>query len=75
MIARNKPTTGSFWTLHREATLNWLALGMLLAAWNTVDQETAAKAPRRPETFRGYSQVSVRAANRLAATIRSRDSS
>lgn len=25
---------GAFWTLRREASLNWLALGLLLAAWN-----------------------------------------
>jgi hypothetical protein len=55
--------------LRREATLNWLALGLLLAAWNASDndapdKDTAATA-RRPEVLRGYSYVSVRAANRV----------
>jgi hypothetical protein len=49
------------WIQHREATLNWLALGMLLAAWNAVDED-APRMPRRPEVFRGYAYVSVRAA-------------
>ena len=56
----------AFWTLHREASLNWLALGMLLAAWNTSDGEPALNAQRRPEELRGYAQISVRAANRVA---------
>ena len=51
----------SWWAQHREATLNWLALGMLLAAWNATDSETTPVV-RRPETLRGYTYVSVRAA-------------
>jgi hypothetical protein len=47
------------WSQRREAALNWLAFGLLLAAWNAVDDGEAAK--RRPESLRGYSQVSVRA--------------
>jgi hypothetical protein len=60
---------GAFWTLRREATLNWLALGLLLAAWNASDNDAsgngAATTTRRPEALRGYSYVSVRAANRI----------
>jgi hypothetical protein len=52
--------------LHREASLNWLALGMLLAAWNASNNDTVAHAPRRPEALRGYGQISVRAAHRVA---------
>jgi hypothetical protein len=51
----------TWWTQHREATLNWLALGMLLAAWNATDEDTP-QLPRRPDMFRGYAYVSVRAA-------------
>jgi hypothetical protein len=55
--------------LRREATLNWLALGLLLAAWNASDNDApdkdAAAMTRRPEVLRGYSYVSVRAANRV----------
>jgi hypothetical protein len=51
----------------RELTLNWLALGLLLAAWNAVDDGgvSGAKPPRPPE-LRGYGHVSVRAATRAA---------
>jgi hypothetical protein len=56
----------------REAALNWLALGLLLAAWNASDNDAGATLrPRpealrpRPEALRGYDYVSVRAANRL----------
>ena len=47
------------WSQHREAALNWLAFGLLLAAWNAADDGEAVK--RRPDSLRGYSQVSVRA--------------
>ena len=52
------------WTQHREAALNWLAFGLLLAAWNAADDGEAM--PRRPESLRGYAQVSVRAIARAA---------
>ncbi len=29
-------SAGEFWCSRREASLNWLALGLLLAAWNRV---------------------------------------
>lgn len=54
----------SWWSQHREASLNWLALGLLLAAWNASDNDAAGKARGRPEVLRGYSIVSVRAAQR-----------
>jgi hypothetical protein len=65
----------AFWTLRREATLNWLALGLLLAAWNASDnsapdKDGAAGVHRRPESLRGYSYVSVRAANRVTEISR-----
>ena len=57
--------------MRRETTLNWLALGLLLAAWNAADrsaadQDASAGTRRRPEALRGYSYVSVRAASRVA---------
>jgi hypothetical protein len=58
---------GAWWSQHREATLNWLALGLLLAAWNASDNDTATQARRRPEGLRGYSSVSVRAAQRASS--------
>jgi hypothetical protein len=61
----------SFWTSRREASLNWLALGLLLAAWNASSNDDAAASTRpRPEALRGYPYVSVRAANRIAAVDR-----
>jgi hypothetical protein len=57
----NKP--GAFWIAHREATLNWLAFGLLLAAWNAAGDD-ASGAGRRPDALRGYSSVSVRAVQR-----------
>ncbi|HEY0747652.1 MAG TPA: hypothetical protein VGD63_13210 [Steroidobacteraceae bacterium] len=59
------------WSMRREASLNWLALGLLLAAWNAAGSDApnapigAATPSRRPEVLRGYSYVSVRAANRV----------
>ena len=52
------------WSSRREASLNWLALGLLLAAWNACDNDAAANA-RRPDSLRGYAFVSVRATNRI----------
>jgi hypothetical protein len=54
-----------FWSQHREASLNWLALGLLLAAWNSSDDD-GTQSIRRPDSLRGYAYVSVRAAQRGA---------
>ena len=59
-----KPTP--FWAGRREASLNWLALGLLLAAWNAADNGAAATPSRKPDSLRGYSPVSVRAVQRSA---------
>jgi hypothetical protein len=52
--------------------LNWLAFGVLLAAWNASDDGTAASgsAQRRPQALRGYSSVSVRAVTLHSAELR-----
>lgn len=52
----------AWWPQRREASLNWLALGVLLAAWNASEDGTAVREARRPQALRGYSAVSVRAA-------------
>jgi hypothetical protein len=60
-------TKAAFWTAHRESARNWLALGMLLAAWNAVDSmdnERDVTPKPRPESLRGYPVVSVRAMHR-----------
>jgi hypothetical protein len=56
------------WLQHREAALNWLAFGLLLAAWNAVGDD-ATNSRARPEALRGYSSVSVRAAQRSIADV------
>ena len=56
---------GDFADSRREASLNWLALGLLLAAWNASDNDATARVRPRPEALRGYSHVSVRAASRI----------
>lgn len=58
---------GSFWSARREASLNWLALGLLLAAWNAADNDAASNPRRRPEALRSYPYVSVRAAHRVSS--------
>ncbi|HXC22715.1 MAG TPA: hypothetical protein VNV13_14615 [Steroidobacteraceae bacterium] len=50
----------------REAALNWLALGLLLAAWNASNNDAGDSARRRPEVLRHYDYVSVRAMQRMA---------
>jgi hypothetical protein len=54
---------------NREAALNWLALGLLLAAWNVSNDDPASAARPRPDSLRGYSFVSVRAASLHAAPL------
>jgi len=58
----------SLWAQHREASLNWLALGLLLAAWNSADRDAAVDAARRPDSLRAYRCVSVRAVQRAQAS-------
>jgi hypothetical protein len=65
--------TGTWWSQHREASLNWLALGVFLAAWNTSDSERPPRS--RPDSLRGYTQVSVRAATAHGALVRTAPSS
>jgi hypothetical protein len=54
------------WWPRREASLNWIAFGLLLAAWNASDND-ATPAARRPQALRVYQTVSVRAAARAHA--------
>jgi hypothetical protein len=65
----SKPRFGmptALWTQRREASLNWLALGLLLAAWNAAEDPGSPGPRTRPESLRGYAYVSVRAAARSA---------
>ena len=66
--AQQRPARATCWSSRRETALNWLALGLLLAAWNASDNDAAANV-RRPDSLRGYAFVSVRAANRIAPNL------
>jgi hypothetical protein len=59
-----------FWASRREATLNWLALGLLLAAWNATDNDGGTDTRPRPETLRSHPHVTVRAALLAVSTER-----
>jgi hypothetical protein len=59
-----------FWCRHGEASCNWLALGLLLAAWNATDGDGAERQLRRPQSLRGYTCVSVRAVERACSSLR-----
>jgi hypothetical protein len=63
-LAPRNPTA-SFWSARREASLNWLALGLLLAAWNASDRDAPANVRPRPAALRPYPYVSVRATQRV----------
>lgn len=63
-------TARPYWTVHRETSLNWIALGLLLAAWNASDDDAASSSRPRPESLRGYSHVSVRAVMGQSAKLR-----
>lgn len=54
----------AIWTQRGELARNWLALGMLLAAWNAVDGNEPAGIAKRPHALRGYACISVRAVQR-----------
>ncbi|MDP9011248.1 MAG: hypothetical protein M3O41_01070 [Pseudomonadota bacterium] len=58
----------TIWLQHREASLNWLALGLLLAAWNAADGEEPGARPR-PDSLRGYAAVSVRAVQHVPRDV------
>lgn len=52
-------TPRQFWSKHREASLNWLALGLLLAAWNASDNDAAQNAPAAINLSKGHKSVNV----------------
>jgi hypothetical protein len=52
-------TPRQFWSAHREATLNWLALGLLLAAWNATDNDASRQLPAQANLVKGHKSVNV----------------
>jgi hypothetical protein len=58
----------TWWLDRRDASLNWLALGILLAAWNAADDDSPLLR-RRPEALCRHTYVSVRAATLQVGTL------
>ena len=56
--------TSKPWWEPREAALNWLALGLLLAAWNAADNDAPSRRAERPAALRRHVCISVRAVQR-----------
>jgi hypothetical protein len=52
-----------------EVSLNWLALGLLLAAWNAAD-DLHPPPMQRPPSLRGYDCVTARAVVQFRAASR-----
>ena len=52
-------TPRQFWSRHREATLNWIALGLLLAAWNAGDRDGANVDARAIAAAKGHKSVNT----------------
>jgi hypothetical protein len=50
-------TPREFWSRHREASLNWLALGLLLAAWNASDNEPQSDTSAPVHHAKGHKTV------------------
>ncbi len=55
--ARSCFTPRQFWSQHREATLNWLALGLLLAAWNACDNDASRDLQPQTNLCKGHKSV------------------
>ncbi len=50
-------TPREFRAKYREASLDWLALGMLLAAWNAVDSNPPDSSGRQANLEKGHKTV------------------
>ena len=51
-LSRKYVAPRGLWAQRREASLNWLALGLLLAAWNSADNDASPTAPPPREASR-----------------------
>jgi hypothetical protein len=52
-------TPREFWAKHREASLNWMALGLLLGAWHAADNDAAKTVVDAPNLAKGHKTVNV----------------
>ena len=60
--ARNAAAVSGWNCERREKSLNWLAFGLLLAAWNFSDNDAVISRAGRPAELANHALVTVRAA-------------
>jgi len=60
--AGNWSTPFDWHEVSRERALNWLAFGLLLAAWNFSDNDAVSTRASRPSSLENHEIVTVRAA-------------
>ena len=65
-LARSWSVVPTWHAATRERALNWLAFGLLLAAWNFSDNDAVTPKANRPSQLENHALVSVRAARDYA---------
>jgi hypothetical protein len=58
----SRPSINPWFEMRNESTHNWLALGLLLAAWNFSDNDAVRMAADKPPTLQNHAVVTVRTA-------------
>lgn len=58
----SRPSSNPWFEMRNESTRNWLALGLLLAAWNFSDNDAVRTAAIKPVSLQKHSLVTVRSA-------------
>ena len=64
-VARNWGAVPKWHEASRERAMNWLAFGLLLAAWNFSDNDAVTPKAARPQQLENHAIVTVRAARDL----------
>ena len=64
-VLRNWSAVPTWHEASRERALNWLAFGLLLAAWNFSDNDAVTPKAARPQQLENHAIVTVRAARDL----------
>lgn len=58
----SRPPSNPWFEMRNESTRNWLALGLLLAAWNFSDNDAVRTAANKPPSLQKHAVVTVRVA-------------
>ena len=58
----SRPSSNPWFEMRNESSRNWLALGLLLAAWNFSDNDAVRIAANKPPSLQKYAVVTVRTA-------------